>query len=730
MRPTLRVICSTGGILGVAFACGPISPPSGLAAPINACPAHTCSAYVQPGSAQSCTAGVCTVSTAMTDLVLVVSLPLDSYLAPGRSYVANLSSEADASESCVLQSGRDMCDPPKCNPPCCALPEYAQDTSSYVVDLDEAAQVGRYLGNKGTDTSLPIEATYRRLWGPSSIDAVSLGLPLEPVIGLLGNWGTSSSLGPNGARAIQSQAYLQPGCYERTMQPFAPFAQAFPPDIHTYTRSTNDPISGFDTTMEQVQGRIIPTFQIARANGLDGWTAYLRDQTTRRLLSNISPLSGSTANVTLATSHLSDPATMDALTNAELVIAPPPGTPMPSYVAAPIGPPGSQVLPEQEPYPTLPTPVTMAGRVMTLQGTPVKADLIFTATDITDRTGIPFSPTSFEFSAQAQTSLDPTTGASSYSVLLPRGHYQIVVVPRDASSAQTVVSRRAGGEGDTMAGEDVFVGALSAVQGRAVVADGRPLAEALMDVVPTQCSMTSQATVVTDPSAPCMPRPAQTTTADDGSYVFALDPGGYLLRIRPADGSRLPWAMTSIVVGLGTLNVAPITIPAPVEVDMTIEDAEHLCTDNCLGNAIVRVFTAHLRNRPRSSLEGPSPTATATSKCTSRRPRSSRTCASGMIPLDGACPPGLRGRRETHGERGASQPPGACRTLGAGDRAPVESGKPARARTRRSRSALGCRRVGHEDVAARGAVHLGSRSGARTTDRLGAHSIRRRDAAT
>ncbi len=467
-----------------------------------------------------------------------------------------------------------------------------QDTSSYVVDHAEEVQVGFYLGNLGAsrNTSLPVEATYRRLWGPSQVDAVSLGLPVDPVQGqLLLNSGTNP--GPGTALPIQSQAYLQPGCYERTMQPYGPFARAYPPDIHVYPPSVNAAIPGFDTTMEQVKGRITPRFQIARANGLDGWNAYLRDALTRRLVSNMPVLSGSTVDVTLATSHLSNLNTMDALTNAELVIAPPTGTPMPSYVAAAIGPPGSQVLPEQEAYPNLPTPVTMTGRIMTLQGTPVKADLVFTATDITDRTGTPFSPTSFEFVARAAASVDPTTGESSYSVLLPRGHYQVVVVPRDMSNAMTVVSRRADGQGDTMAGEDVFVGALSAVQGRAVVADGRPLAEALMDVVPTQCSMTSQATVVTDPSAPCMPRPAQTTTADDGSYVFALDPGGYLLRIRPADGSRLPWGMRSVTVGLGTLNVAPFVIPAPVQVDMTLEPSAPMPCINCIGNAIVRVFT-------------------------------------------------------------------------------------------------------------------------------------------
>ena len=596
----IRVIAAVAGILGVTFACGQIVSPPGLAAPINSCPVHPCSAYVEPGAAPSCSAGVCTSVTPMNDLVLVISLPTDAFVAPGRTYVMALSSEPTASGSCspedpgVETDGGIRCDPPRCSPPCCALPGYTQDTTNYVVDLDEATKVDRYLGNNG-NTSLPIEATYRLIWGPDGGDALSLGLPVEPVQGQLLKNAGGAYPGPGNTQSLLSQAYLSPGCYERTLQPYEPFASAYPPSIHVIPLWESSPLPAsdviipFDPTSEQTGKKPFPTFQITRANGLDGWTAYLRDQTTKRRFSNVAALSGSFAEVKLATYHRSS-TVPDALTNLELAVAPPSGTPLPTYVSAPV----LEFLAEGQLYPALPTPVTMTGRILTLDGLPVDADVVFTATDITNPSGGSFPSTSFEFVARTSAIRDPKTGMSAYSILLPRGHYQVAVLPRDTSSALTVVSRRVEGVGNTIADEDIVVGTLSSVRGSAVVADGRSLAEAVVEVVPTRCSIDSPPGVAPDPSAPCMPRPAETTAAGDGSFALALDPGGYLLRVRPADGSNFPWVMRPIAVGLGSLRLPPFTVPAPVHLSMTLVDGTMTCTGNvgpCVGNAIVRVFT-------------------------------------------------------------------------------------------------------------------------------------------
>jgi hypothetical protein len=613
MRRAPRATYAVAAGLGVALACGPITLSPGPPTPINECPAHACSAYVQPGDAPSCNGGVCTVSTAMNDLVLVIALPTDSYVAPGRTYVTTLSidsmissSSCDSEDAGVTTDGQSPCAMLRCSPPCCLLPRFVEDKSSYVVTPDDAVKVNWYPGNSGVNTTFPVEATYRLLWGTTGKDAASLGLPLTPVSGLPANPGGASPPGPFNAPPIGSEAFLPPGCYERTLQPFAPLSQAYPPDIHTFPPSTNAAINGFDTTTDMTGGpsRSLPEFQITRANGLDGWTAYLRNQETHRVFSNAALLSGSLANVTLVTSYLAPG--MDALTGLELVVAPPPGTPLPSYVAAPAGVQGKQVLVSAEPYPALPTPVMVTGQIATVTGSPVEADLVFTATDITDPSGIPFPSSSFEFVARARATPDPKRRASSYSVLLPRGDYQVVALPRDGVSALTTVSRHVGGTGNEMTNENVIVGSLSRVTGRALVTDRRPLASAIVEVVPTACGpgavVSVQAMPSIDPPASCMPRPAQTTTATDGSFVLGVDPGSYLLRVRPAYGSRLPWMMQSIVVGLGSSDLAEIEVPAPVQLSMTLLAPPTSCTGDCVGNAVVRVFTYPSSSAPAIEL--------------------------------------------------------------------------------------------------------------------------------
>ena len=78
------------------------------------------------------------------------------------------------------------------------------------------------------------------------------------------------------------------------------------------------------------------------------------------------------ATVLLPTNHHT--ATGHALDNAELVLAPPEGKPVPAYIEAPQG--------GQWDYnptvPTLPPPVTVSGVVTAAdQKTPVEADLVF-----------------------------------------------------------------------------------------------------------------------------------------------------------------------------------------------------------------------------------------------------------------------------------------------------------------------------------------------------------------
>jgi hypothetical protein len=591
--------------VGIGLACEPIVGAPPPAAPINACPAHPCDAYKQLGAAPTCDAGVCAVTAPTTDLLLVIGLATDSYLAPGRTYLARLNGASPVSASCMPPA---CCDLPSCSPPICPLPQWIVEKSSYFIapHAASAAWADWNLGNKDT-TALPVEATFRRLIGPAgtratdALDAFDLGLPVEPVLAdNAASTGDVTPLGPNGTPQIQFQTYLQPGCYERTLVPFSPFSRAFPPEIKPWPPDDSPAgISDFDVTRATDQGPVAPRFDILRAEGLGGWTAYLRDTQTKRVFSNVVPLTGSLAQgVTLLTNH----GTADAFTGLELVLAPPSGQPLPTEVFAPTG----NELSASLAYPSLPTPVTMTGRIRTPAGAPVPADVYFTATDISKGTGGKFPP-NFEFTTRVSTTLDAKTGASTYSVLLPQGDYAITVRPTDGANAVTTTTRPVGGQGNDMTGEDFDVSPLVSLSGSAVVADGRALAEAIAEALPTQCA-TSLPDAAPPPGASeaCLPRPAQTLTDADGAFVLTVDPGEYLLRIRPRDGSRLPWKMSSIVVGNTSMVVPPLVIPAPVSVGMQLTDsAGEPATpsrNNPVIDAIVRVYTDPSQGAPAVEL--------------------------------------------------------------------------------------------------------------------------------
>ena len=347
---------------------------------------------------------------------------------------------------------------PAAIPPLCALPEWTTDQSSYVIDSSAAVAANWYLG-KGAAT-LPVQATFRRLFSvtPQATpqDAFDLGLPVDPVQAV--NFTTKPGIpGPNGTNQQNFKTYLPPGCYERTLQPFSPFSTAFPPEIKPWPPDQSlEGVTDFDTTSEETlaSGASLtnPTFDITRAEGLGGWTAFLRDIQTKRIFSNVVPLTGSLAqNVTLLTNHNPAPPSSEHQAATVRGAHGPRARPGPARRhslahggvrarrrATLAGAAGS------EEYPSLPTPVTVTGRIQTPAGTPVPANVYFTATDISDWSGQPFPP-NFEFATSVSTTTDPAYRSVDVHCPFAAGRlYQSRSVPRIGERSPERLARRRG----------------------------------------------------------------------------------------------------------------------------------------------------------------------------------------------------------------------------------------------------------------------------------------------
>ncbi len=479
--------------------------------------------------------------------------------------------EAPSTETCAASS-------------CARLPRAGTINGNYLIDPQTASLLGWNLGNLGF-TALPVHVTFRPLWpaaGPSQSDAVAAGLP----VGAVNAQEAQASFpvafpGPGQGPSIVYKTYLQPGPYERTIAPDAPFDRAFPPDVDIVTVMSGDnpgenvsPVLDVTTRTTLAGDRTIPVFNLTRVEGLLGWTCYLRDATTKRPLSTVQRLSGTTTtDVVLATSH--HPPDKDALTNAELVMAPPAGRPIPVGVFAPAA---MLELPASLTYVSLPSAVEVRGSIFGPDGKPVAANLVFEALAIDEVGSTRPNTTNFEYVGRTRASLDSQTGTSTYSIVLPSGQYRFSVRPLDDSNEITVREPFIVSALGDQSARDVSVDVRRPVRGRASVADGRPLSGATVDVLPLSC--------FTGASQGCLPRQNQTITADDGSFALALDPGGYALRLQPVQGTGLPWSVQSILVGSMPLTLPPISVPAPANLGLRLADPD----DNPVVNAVVRMF--------------------------------------------------------------------------------------------------------------------------------------------
>jgi hypothetical protein len=609
----------------IAVSCTPPHEHQSSPPPMNVCPDHACQAYAEALSQSTaiCSDGACiTPIVAPRDLVFTLALPEDSVSAPNRTFAFRLADLQPISSS-TCATGQ-----------CMRLPVGATDSGSYTVQGSDAVRVRSTLVSAPL-TSLPVHVTYRALWPPNSPtarDAFTAGLPIYPVevfgISLL----TAFAPGPAGGPTLGFQTQLQSQVnYERTIAPDSPFDQEFPPDVNIVVPTPNDNASmaTLDITMEAPIGPTLPRFALSSTQGtLDGWTAYLRDSTTTRPVSPIKPLSGTTTadgGLLLPTNHHPPPgapANANALWNTDLVMVPPVDASLPTEVFSyPL------VFP-QETYALLPpTPVvTVNGTVDWSDGKPAAADVFFEAVAIyaapppgpsgaddagasPDGPGTDGGPAGPQFQPQSnfeylgQTTAVPVPGelASAYTVALPRGVYRAIVRPRDAvapTGAQTIIHQvtivDGFDTGDGTATDDaeaptiprLLVHPATNVAGTATIADGRVLAGALVEALPLGCpAPAADAGDVPPDSTRCMPRSAQAITDSAGAFALFLDPGSYVLRVEPAEGTRLPWVSQRLSVP--SAQVVHFSVPAPTRVQVALFDPQ----GPPIANAIVRGFS-------------------------------------------------------------------------------------------------------------------------------------------
>jgi hypothetical protein len=586
--------------LSLATACSHTPQSSTTSVAVNACPGRPCSAYVDGGVAPACNnEGACVVDARLTNAVLFVSMPSDSLFAPDRTIAVPW---PPPSMPCAT------------SPICTVLPDVGLVRAAYSVPLQLQDDILHYVLNTNTSnpTTLPVHVSYRPLWPLSSSaggDAIAAGLPLVSVeMDSITNqvYRDSNYSGPAGGPSQMFATYLQPGYYLRTIAPQAPFDATFPPDVGVVgviaTSPFEDDAMTLDaTSVETTDHPVIPTFSLTFGGSgtFDGWSAFLRDQTTKQTLSNVVALSGTTVNnLVLPTNH--HPPDGDALTGAELFLQPPAGQPLPAGVFAPQG----GMLTANLTYQALPPPIPVTGTVSAPNGRPVEADIVFEAIGIAEATaprrpvGSPclLNTANFEYATQASARID-ATGASTWAAVLPVGQYRVSIRPLDPIASPPAAPVAVAAFGVTMvspfsvgpiaeacappSNAALVVSATQLVAGVAIVADGRPLSGAEVDAIPVQCSDGSAA-------AACLPKPRQVGTGDDGSFGLLLDPGGsYLLRARPADGTRLPWTFLPkpLLVAPGSTMTPRIVVPVPLSAGLTLLDP----STNAIPDAVVRM---------------------------------------------------------------------------------------------------------------------------------------------
>jgi hypothetical protein len=614
----LSALLGSGAGLAAAtvIACGALTQPQASPAPLNVCDAG-CAAF----DAECAQVGVTTTSACQTPVapffVLIVTVPALATVEAGTTY-------ALTSQQVLGTTPPFQCiPPPPAGEPCVVLPAVDFSAGGYFVNqlLQNSARRNVGLGAAGPSpfVTLPVTVTFWPEWsGPAGPkDARLYNLPLPPIVASVGVAELTQAgiaLPGTGAPRVGWYAGLPPlpadstaigSPYNAVVAVDPPFNDGYPDQTYIVPGDSTPGIP-VGTTAELPLG-IGPTtlpagFQptpitVKRAAGLDGWTVFIRENATSiippAIVSSRPHLAGSTSTVQMNLIGLPTSA-------SSLVIEPPFGSLLPEFADPIIG--SLSMLP-MEVYPPLPPAATLAGDVLSDDGTPVSATILFTSSEI-DTLGssaacVPTTPAGL-LSYQAQVYTDDQLSLAGkqghFTVQLPQGTYNYVIEPTPASGYAKASVVHNVQVGDCMASGSgspgpLRVSPLLTVSGSFATPDGRPLANASVDFTPSALLV-----VPTAPSKASFtplsqwPRPFTVTTGAAGGFSIDVDLGVYDITARPQDGTNFAWVVAPGHAISQSEALPRFTVAAPFVVDLALHQQETSSSDIPLPNAIVQAF--------------------------------------------------------------------------------------------------------------------------------------------
>lgn len=555
-----RASVSVVGVLAISSSCTDIVPVPRTTAPMNTCP---CDAYPSPPGPTRCSPDldICEVVRAASKsgepdfpVWVVVHVPDSIPSAAGSTtvFVNNVNGSLEPGQP-FTEGSTGQCR----SLPSCRSIQVANVQSRYAVSEIASAAVGFPLAN---NTALPVRVQYET--------AIQAALPTLPLGGVL--YASSRIAG----RDIVADRYVPLGLVDRVFYPEAPFDALFPPrrddaiDIDARNFTDSFSLASIDSP--------VPTANVTREAGLDGWHLWLRDRPTQRRISVLRTLSGTAAkDVPL---YMSGETLSDGTDRVEAVVAPPDSwTAVPRYVTLLLSGQGLGNLD----YPAIPPPVPVTG-VVADRG--VDGKLLGYPSSVTfesQRLATTTDPTPL---LQYSTSVD-TDDRGRFATVLPPGRYTATINPVEGTG---YASARVDVDVDrTLSVTALTLGTpkRTMVRGRAVLTDGRSLAGA--DVVAQPHSSASARASTQAPA-----RPSQTQTDDDGRFAVELDAGSYALSIIPKVATGFPRVVVQTDVPssatTASVDVADVRVPPPTIFSFSLKDTT--ATENPIRNAVVRVY--------------------------------------------------------------------------------------------------------------------------------------------